>query len=210
MDHKSELISFIKNRTQNITNDCRTFLWFKSVHNKEYKSINNLRIGGGNLLMAIGLFSSMEYLCKIYYVLKIGYENIPNSDKQKGRNDIKWQKPLNVLITDYPADFGIKSLSSDKIKLFWKNWRHKLAHLLAQDPLWGQVNAFDNRNENYNEAMENLKNTIPFIQENGRWICNADRLAKEIDSISDWLIKETDKYDDNRIKNTFEWLKNNW
>lgn len=55
--------------------------------------------------MAIGLFSALEYLSKIYYVLKIGIQNIHKNDKYK--NDIKWRKPIVINNKRLPCRIGI-------------------------------------------------------------------------------------------------------
>lgn len=207
MSAKETLNSYICDRANNITNDCLTFLFYKCTYNQDYhlhgKSIN---LGGGNLTMGIGLFSVIEYLSKIYYVLKVGWFNIP-ADHKKG-NDLKGNEAFWVLINDLPVDLGIKTLNKSEMNEFWKNWRHKLVHLLAQDSDWGTVKAYDlplcitemEKKVSENQSFKKIDNV---------WHCNADKLRQDCQSITQWVSSQLDTYEQN-IQTTLEWLESQW
>ncbi len=208
-----DLQSYIRDRTKNITKDCRTLLFFKQEYNGEYHAHEDI-LGGGNLLIATGLFAALEYLSKIYYVLKVGYENIPNSDKPaptRRPHEIHLEKPLFELIGDYPINFGLQTLGRPRLKKFWHKWRNKLAHLLAQDPRWGAVEAFDDLGLNFQNTETYIENNfISFSRNNGRWICNADKFRMDIDEISEWTCNQMNNYSGERIRSTLNWLKRCW
>jgi len=210
-----ELQSYIRDRTKNITKDCATFLFFKQKYNGTYHRREDI-LGGGNLLMAMGLFGALEYLSKIYYVLKTGYENIPNNRNSKpypiGRpNEIKWERPLSELIRDCPIELGIRNLNAQRLKKFWQNWRNKLAHLLAQDHRWGGVASFDDSTLSFHGAETHIKNHFTsFTRNNGRWECDADKFRMDIEDIAEWICTQVTGHTGARARSTLNWLKRCW
>ena len=63
---REELKNLIEQRTW-MVNDARLFTWAKCAG--RLKQLEGIGIGGGNFLMVLGLFSVLNFLSKVYYLL---------------------------------------------------------------------------------------------------------------------------------------------
>lgn len=210
MEQKTPLVELKEyiSRVKDITNDCRTFLWARLEHYEEVKD-KDLEIGGGNILIANGLFSCLSYLSKIYVQLA-------NIATRSGRyNEIDETDAFQKLIFACPEKLGLDGLGVEDIKEVWRKWRNKLAHVLVQregtavtydvrvdESLKGQYIEFRKKIELGQEGKSFTKH-----QEIDWWYCRVDILAVEIDEILSWITNQCDVYP-NQIKSTLEWVKN--
>lgn len=198
---KDEVISYIADRTGNIVNDAYTFLWVRTTHLKEFEAKG---FGGGNLLVALGLFATMNYLGKVYYLL-IGN---PAHYNEKDELKVDETQAFKELILAVPTISRL-GLKEDEIVPAYKEIRHKLTHRIAPD--------FGNTmlaNISPNKDFETVRSIIEtdkintFEYKDGVRLCDVDRLARDVNKISLWLVGEikASKFDPN-IEVAFEWLE---
>src|SRR3989338_5901049 len=81
--YKPQLKELILHRTNMITNDCRTFLAAKTQCTSTLRMAQKGEIGGGNLLCAIGLFSLLNLLSKVFILTK-DFDKYLNRDANTG------------------------------------------------------------------------------------------------------------------------------
>lgn len=181
---RSELKSYITDRTSNITNDCRTFLWVRTEHGEIFDQ-PNLGVGGGNILMAVGLFATVEYLSKIGYILDKGVGSDNATDC------FIW------LIKNLPPSIKLFADTENEVNLnsFWNVWRNKLAHLVAPKHARAETVSPIKSHPNY-QATRNLFDIDlaflhPFYKRGelpeGWWCSNVDKLTNDLDRIARWL-----------------------
>ncbi|KKQ85821.1 MAG: hypothetical protein UT54_C0061G0004 [Candidatus Daviesbacteria bacterium GW2011_GWB1_39_5] len=143
----------IENTCHLMLNDTYSFVFLRS---EGLKYLKKHSLGGGNLLMVIGQFAVLNFLAKVYVVVRNGTksyviekdigayeESITNIKKkypeiwkvvrkycQKPRLwEVKNETEAFVrLILDYPEDIGI-SKNEDAVKKVWRDFRNKISHI---------------------------------------------------------------------------------
>lgn len=120
---KSDLVDRIKN----ITNDCRTFLWLRTVNPKVLNDEKN-RIGGGNLSIALAVFSGINYLANSYHCLTADIKSFQYKPKGIYYPDGKKNFLFFVKNQRSNIDLGVEGLTEDELSNIWDDWRNKLTH----------------------------------------------------------------------------------
>lgn len=205
--------------------DTNTFIWLR--HNQPEELKRNTDIGGGNLLMVLGLFSALNFLAKIYKILRKGDSCIVSSGEIKKLNSFikkcpeikKLIQPQVVgqvrneegafvkLIKDSGSNFG---LSDEVLKYVWKSFRNYLVHSATIYPGDSSV-TFILSDKNFKQFMEHLaKRKRPVFAKNQHGSrCYPDILNIEVEYIKSWLVNEieSNNFSNNNIEAAFDWIQ---
>jgi hypothetical protein len=182
-------------------------------------------MGGGNLLIAMGLFATLNYLGKIYWLLRgepvftkgdeakkaLGKLPAEIADLFSPKRDgfIDETLAFKELIED-ASDVSKLGLQKSDIVKAYTEVRHKLTHMIA--PRVGNVML---ANISKDKTFELVKSEIyadqkPSFsyQDDGVRLCDVDRLNRDVSKIRDWLVKavENGKYDAN-IDTSLAWVE---
>lgn len=139
----------IINNILNICNDCDIFTYLRE---DGYQIRVKEELGSGAILSALGLFSAIGLLSKIYKILSDGYPEIDNSlyeiiistlksadfnskeirsmVRKPRKSEINETDAFVKLVKEYPVDFGLKNLSQNELQELWDNYRNNLVHAL--------------------------------------------------------------------------------
>ena len=214
-DIVNKLKSYISDRTLNITNDLRVFLWVR-LNNYDILNDKQLKLGGGNLTMAIALFACLSYIGKIHWLL---HRNIPMRKKENfiplidyleyeeiGLNETDCFK---FLIQRSPCKLGLRNLQQDELEKFWSSWRNSLVHMLAQEGTEGPVLSIIPKGQSHNYLMEmnKLDPELSFYLNKKKWSCRIDNFNSGLDKITQWLVGEIDKQENLRVGQTLAWVE---
>jgi len=188
-------------------------------------------LGGGNLLIALGLFSALSYLAKMYVLLS-GYWKIPNLEEIQDAKEVYRQMDKNTqqyffvkrqdqvnetdafkrLLSDpnCPQNFGIDETDYPKV---YSDIRNHLSHRILPNHGYVVVTFQTNENEElaYGEVMQRIKESNkPVFEKNGNSVnCFVDLLGRDVEKISDWLIWEINagKFPEENIDEAYKWLE---
>lgn len=195
-DH--ELISMLRDRIKRITDDANTFTFVKTT---TPNALNNydLNLGGGNFLVALGLFTCLGFLAKTYVLLT--NQAVLNSSKDINETDAVWK-----LIKNLPnhIDLGLPK-EKEFVEAHWKQVRNSLAHMAVS-----KLTVFSfgvEKGLSYKEVIDSLKNTDkkPFFKFGVR----NEVLSIYLHRILDWMNDEiqSGKYDVETIEKVREWYE---
>lgn len=209
-------------RCRGIIYDTNTFLWARLDHPEQIKN----DIGGGNLLMGIGLFAVLNYLGKVYMLLRHDAGTKPGEVAElneflkanpqfegvvepKRPGQINETKAFMELAHDAPHSFGI---SEDQFVMVWRALRNKLTHTLTpgqRKTVWTFV-VKDALYANMKPALMSRNDPV-FTVENGHLNCFVDLLSRDVERILDWLVEriDTGKFTIERLNATYEWMEEN-
>ena len=160
-----------------ICDDADTFKFHRQYG---YKVRVEEKLGSGQFLTALGLFSAIGLLSKVYFLLTQDVDLKDYSDEFKEfKNKLKTsgiepkeynqylRKPRQYeineadafaeLINDYPDDIGLSSFNKEELKGIWNIYRNNLVHTLT---LGGEVVLTESIISNSNHPL--LKN-IPDV-----------------------------------------------
>lgn len=228
MPPKSEKLVDYINRSFDIIADTNTYIWIRAVQPQILQE--NKELGGGNLLMALGLSAVLNYLAKIYILLKeeggITAEEIKQAkqwlkDNQyeklafKDAIEIKRVGQINEteafkkLLADCPgANLG---LTAEELLGVWRNVRNKLTHTATPgkdyqvDARWGGVTYQNAKADAFNFNM------VFYTDGFGRMHCNVDVLNIRVEKIKEWLIEQItqDIFGKEAVVRALKWAEDN-
>jgi hypothetical protein len=206
------LKSDITDRVKNITNDGRTFLWLRSVYFNDLKN-DNIKIGGGNLLIAMGNFSVLEYLSKVFYCLSKPLSQLPHKNGHFDPNAVDCFYHL-IKNAKYPIDLGVEDLKKDEVIKFWDDWRNKLAHFNVQrynNSAVSFLSTDDTKDEGqYILLINGQKAQRPsFEKMTDGWRCYVDLLNRDNDKIAEYIADFVAESKDDNKKLLKKWLDSN-
>jgi hypothetical protein len=201
-DSKKELLSYLKHRTLNIIRDANTFLWAKTRHHETFHEGPEWNsLGGGNILVAIGLIATLNYLAKIHWLL--GGHNIEDD------GTIVEKHAFNLLLTDYPADTGLTS--HDEIDEIYELSRDRLVHMLAPKEGGLQILSLGPSESKYEDEWKGYMNSkdpsFIFGGDNGLVRCQTELLIRDAISICESIYEKVsnDEYSAT-TESTLKWI----
>lgn len=215
MEAKQEVHSYIIDRVKNITNDSRTFLLIRTFHISDI-SDDELCIGGGNLLIAMGDFAVFEYLSRIYYGL--------TNDESKwfdSKDNWKFKHPaddcfVNLILNNQSGvSFGLENLKPDELKVLWNEWRNKLSHLLCQNEKHSSISFLSvgelQQRKSYISFINSKSiNRVAFEKVDSSWKCFIDVLNRDLDKLASWIASDVlIKAKEENIEKIYSWLTSN-
>lgn len=154
MTDNEYIINCLRNASL-IIKDNHSFIYLMSERSSDMQKYN---LGRGSFVTAISLFSLLNFISKIFTILKHGDDvlvtekDIEEYEKLKiaikSNPQLKWSqvkkyfiKPrlgdINeldafvLMIELCPIDFGIDKTNKEQIKEIWRNYRNKLTHIIS-------------------------------------------------------------------------------
>lgn len=192
-------------------------------------------LGGGNFVMALALLSACNFLAKAYSILVKPEAFVTEADRQNvtaAQKRVKTELPeLKSLFKSSKTDWRpqpkgscnetaafarmILALKKEDIDLglppeeaeaVWNRFRNQLAHMAHPEGVV-EVGAA-NEGRPLKDAKGAILMSVPAFRLNeGRWVCNADRLSLEVITIAEWLCREVDECSgDARVFGLGEWM----
>lgn len=221
----------VEDRTWMI-NDARLFTWAKCEGRR--KTIEKLNLGGGNFLVTLGLFSTLNFLSKVYYLLhdnaKLWTKEEVDLIKKELKSNARTKKAKPPFVgsprkterdcfikfasdLEYPLFNGSKELPISEQKVLydkiWNSFRNKLAHMAMPD---GTATALDFGDMSYNDAVEilDINTDAAFVKQEDRYVVFPDLFARDIKEWVRWLnqkIHDPKKFNEQRVIATINWIK---
>ncbi len=190
-----------------IINDIKTFQYLR--WNKP-GLIEREKLGGGNILSILGLFSVLNYLGKIYKTLQSGkiHTRETNADDKKYFTEEQAFKRLNM---DCPFDI-VNPKNDINLTNIWKIFRNTLAHT-AQIPQGNQALVLIQDAHNIPPDLpKKLIKESPdkaFTQiSTDCFVCVVDRLILDVEDILGWVVDNLDKkFEEDNIGIASKWIK---
>ncbi len=193
-----------------ITNDCRTFLAAKTQSKRTFDLHKSGEIGGGNILCAIGLFSLLNLLSKVFVLAK-NYDRYMKTETEKGTvNETDAFAEFISYLQSKDFDLGLPLAKSENKKI-WGLIRDELSHMAWPAGAISSYSAME-PNEIDLSKLEFMVNGFapPFyearINEAKELICNTDRLYISMPKIVDLLNDFIDNADNKNVEKTYKWL----
>lgn len=225
----SEITEYIK-LAKWLVNDSNTFLKVRTE--RKFYIDSSLRLGGGNFMIALGLFSALSYLAKLYVLLSgkctlpttVDIENAKDLFKkntdfrnyfyQKRSDSINETDAFIKLLSDpdCPQNFG---LGKDEYSKIYTSVRNHLAHRIRPD--YGYTMTSIQTDEGKEIPYEDIRSVIDrssqpvFEKGPDCTLCFVDFLGRDVDRIADWLEKKlrNNEFPQNNIDITHGWLVKN-
>jgi hypothetical protein len=223
-DKKEVIKDYIRNRTMNVVNDARAYLF---IRHKPDIDIDKIGIGGGNLTTALALFATLGFLAKVYKILEKGFpytqneineardalKNCPGCSSYENliiprrANELNEENAFISLIRDSKVNLGIKD---DELCTVWREVRNKLAHMNVPDK-GNVIMTFKIMGKSYEEIIDLIEKseTPPFLRnENNDLEMYADILQRDVVRISKWIAEQIDsnQFKDDKIILALDWL----
>lgn len=174
-DVKNEIME----RVRLFSGDCCTFWRVRLQQNKWF---HHWKLGGGNFIMALAMFSALNFLAKVH--LGVSRSN-PSKGKTTDSDAFKW---LIKALHEDGLDLGIPDNEAGAV---WHNFRDKLTHVAKPGSF---VGVYDRKKSFSPSAAEKMVRTEKpsFYKNNGRWMCNADRLSVDVIKVAEWVCEKVD------------------
>ncbi len=184
------------------------------------------------------LFSILNFLSKIYYLLHDDAEIWSQEEIERIKNGIKNCQGAKgamppfanspkisececfirfALDLEFPLFPGGKELSQTEQRILynkiWKSYRNKLAHMAMPDCPVIAIDFGERKYEGIDGVSELLEgNTKPaFIKQGEQYAVYPDLFTRDIKKWIGWLkllIQEPGRFSDNRINATIDWIEN--
>jgi hypothetical protein len=195
----ADLKNEIMERVRLFSGDCRTFWRVRLQQNKWF---HRWGLGGGNFVMALAMFSALNFLAKAYALIFR-----PNAfTKKNGELRCNETDAFNWLIKALHQDGIDLGIPDSEATAVWRTFRNKLAHVAKPGSF---VEVYDPKKSVSPSAAERRVRTggPAFFKKKGHWMCNADRLSVDAFAVGDWVCKQVDACTDPaRLKELSDWL----
>jgi len=154
------LIDEVQKRTELIVNDIRSFSYSKIKKANDSRSYIN-KIGGGNFLCALGIFSVLNLLAKINSILN--GKRYENKNKKWGIYDDDGKKIVSEkecfveLYSDTTSliKWGLKNKKDARD--FWDNYRNSLSHVTVPKDGVAAYDEKELKDEDFDVFINKLK-----------------------------------------------------
>jgi hypothetical protein len=229
---RSTLKGEIRWRVEFVVNDCNTYIFMRKEKSDWYTT-HQPPLGGGNFLMAHGLFAALNFMGKVYAHLKHReryFHTVQNIADVK--DAIKKLKSVSILdaIAVVEPNFNLKALLHSKAPTRWKEGVpgecinetnvFNLFYQAFQPEIdlgfpEGESNAvwssFRNRLSHMaapNKVIESGGDPLTACRiVDGEWRVNVDRLTSDLILIWNWLARQIDQHsDEDDIRRTLHWI----
>lgn len=212
--YKAELKALLIHRSGMIVNDCRTFLAAKTQSQKTFDMAKSGQIGGGNLLCAVGLFSILSLLSKVFVLVK-NYDHwidlTKNSSREGGVNETYAFAEFVDYLQKNNLNLGLPNKKDENQKI-WSRIRDELSHMA-----WPLHPISSNSPMDYDENMEIAKLEVmlkgfgpPFfeatIEGHKELVVNVDRLYMYMEDVVAVLNHFIDSAENKNVTRAFKWI----
>lgn len=223
MKIREELAEIIQNRTHSLIADANAFIWLRA---EQGTVLQDGRIGGGNFLMALGLFSIINFLGKVYSLLEdpsiaITQEEVEEAKQLvKSVDGLKANKAFELkrvgqinettsslkLFAECPyLDSGF---SEDELRRVWDGVRNNLSHMIV--PYNGITIVVRAGGGKFDAARSDLEIQPAFRKmADGRMHCDVDALSLRIEQVAEWLSKKilANEYSEEALMRILGWAR---
>lgn len=220
----------IQDRLFAMIHDCETFIYLQLEKQREYNNASHsLGIGGGNFLIALGLFSAIDFIAVCNYVYKYGYlgrqdkrEKYKKLNKEQEVKDAKKVLRDNYLILEKSLNttsaftkliesaFPEWNLSEEVLTNFWDNYRHALVHLSVPRMRIVLNTSKYNNYEDYINEPDKKKCPIIIAGDSSNWIVlDALALLHNVKYLIGWLQKEIMDGDAEKLGQIIKYIDDN-
>jgi len=183
-------VDIIEDRVVGVQNDLKAFLYIRK-HNLQHKDDN---IGGGNIVVALSLFTCLNFLGKTYYCTV-------RPDKFESTGHAKNETETFVQFMKFMQQSGINlglPSNGEVLELVWSGFRDYLAHRLTVEPGKSVLTfSFEpGHRGSIQDILTKAKQHQVFEHDgsNRNWIVNGDALFAYLPDI---------------VANTVQYIKNN-
>ncbi len=194
-----------------ITKDCRTFFAAKTQSSTTHQMIISGEIGGGNLLCAIGLFSLLNLVSKVYLLTKdFDHYLTPGStgvrDGQVNETDA-FSELVEYLQTS-GVDLGL-AVDKTSNKDVWRRIRSELTHMSWPD---AAISSFQSSGTMHGNSLNYLEESLkgfatPFLDHpDYGTTCNVDRLYLMIPDVIETVSTAIDSAEEKNVTKTYKWI----
>lgn len=172
----------ILDRIAGVQNDLKAFIYIRK-HNLQHEATPD-NIGGGNIVVALSLFTALNFLGKTYYCVKRPDKfNVDGSAKNETETFVHFMK----FIQRSGIDLGLSG-NGEVLELVWSGFRDYLAHRLTVEP-GKAVLTFEFKPGNSGSIetiMSRAKSHKVFEHDgsNRNWIVNGDSLLSYLPDIT--------------------------
>ena len=172
----------ILDRIAGVQNDLKAFIYIRK-HNLQHEGTPD-NIGGGNIVVALSLFTALNFLGKTYYCVKRPDKfNDDGSVKNETETFVHFMK----FIQRSGLDLGLSG-NGEILELVWSGFRDYLAHRLTVEPGKG-VLTFEfkpGHGGSIQDIMAIAKTHKVFEHDgnNRNWIVNGDSLLGNLQDIT--------------------------
>ncbi len=215
-DVRKDLISYVRDRVNNIVCDVNTYTWAKVRAPKSFDKQHGhlmVGIGGGNILSGLGLLVAICYMSKLYWLLE-GKPNLIRASEKEAET-------FAYLLAAYDPNNFLGLESERTAKRMFEIARHKTAHLIAPGGATAvktvtmcSCGVTDYKKlgvQTYTKFLEFIDNdSSPSFgtAEHGNFTCQVERLARDASRISVWLCQRIEHvYDEKKVADTLVWLE---
>jgi hypothetical protein len=199
-----EISENLKTQPSWIVHDVQTFQWLR-FNNPEI--FDREKLGGGNILSIIGLFSVINYYSKVYKILQSG--KLPKKDKEVASKTVFVEdQAFKTLVQDFEEKIVSPEQNDESLTKIWKIFRNSLSHMAQIYPGNQAVVLFNTAKIPHDILRKSIKKSedTPFIQVGNGYICFVDKLISYTESIREWILNDMDA----RYKKDFVVLGNQW
>lgn len=173
-------IDIIEDRVLGVSNDLKAFIYIRK-YNLQHKEDD---IGGGNIVVALSLFTTLNFLGKAYYcTVKPAKFEADGSALNETETFIKFMKFLQ----DSGLELGLSS-NGEILELVWNGFRNYLAHRLTVEPGKSVLTfEFKPGHQGSIEAILEEAKQHQVFEHNGQnrdWIVNGDALLANLPEIT--------------------------
>lgn len=179
-------IGNIEDRILGVQNDLKAFIYIRK-NNLQHKGKDN--IGGGNIVVALSLFTCLNFLGKTYDCVARSSEFDPDSGRAS--NETKTFIHFMRFIQEQGIDLNLPR-DGEVLRLIWSGFRDYLAHRLTVEPGKSVITFTFSPNHDGSIADILIKARDHKVFEhdgnNRNWIVNGDSLLAYLPDIIDKTI----------------------
>lgn len=172
----------ILDRIAGVQNDLKAFIYIRK-HNLQHEGTPD-NIGGGNIVVALSLFTALNFLGKTYYCVK---RPDKFNDDGSAKNETETFLHFMRFIQRSGLDLGLSG-NGEILELVWSGFRDYLAHRLTVEP-GKAVLTFEfkpGHGGSIEDIMAKAKTHKVFEDDgnNRNWIVNGDSLLSNLQDIT--------------------------
>ncbi len=174
-------VDIIEDRVLGVQNDLKAFLYIRQ-HNLQHKGTND-NIGGGNIVVALSLFTCLNFLGKTYYcTVRPDKFDLTGRAKNETETFVQFMK----FIQQSDINLGLPS-NGEVLELVWSGFRDYLAHRLTVEPGKSVLTfSFEPGHQgSIGDTLKKAKKHQVFEHDgsNRNWIVNGDALFARLPDI---------------------------
>lgn len=178
---KKKCVDIMRDRIVGVNNDLKAFIYIRK-NNLQHKEED---IGGGNIVVALSLFTAINFLAKCYYCTV-------RPDKFNPEGHAEDETACFIAFMRYLQTQGLQlnlPRDGDVLGLVWNGFRNYLAHRLTVEPGKSVISfTFEPENTGTIDEILSKANSHPVFEHDGNsrnWRVNGDVLLAKLIPITE-------------------------